>query len=171
MNKAQLLIVLLGLATMLVPPALVLYARFKKGIELSVRTKVVTMVAILVGLNSVLWVLHSSGQIGEDFYGNITLTLAVPAIVFAFWQFRDSQLQEDRMKRLAAEMTTRFVGFFPKNLRDINEVVSHAKMKLDIISDYVGYGHFSDPEGQFLPRRGGPPHSGRSLCSWVSCGS
>jgi hypothetical protein len=120
--------------------------RFKKHIELSVTTKVVTMVAVLLGLSSVLWVLHSSGQIERALYDNMTLTLAVSAIGFAFWQFRDSQLQEDRMKRLAAEMTTRFVGFFPKNLRDINEVVGHANVRLDIMSDYVGYGHFSNPE-------------------------
>lgn len=153
MNKAQLLIILIGLATMLVPAAMVLYARFKKGIELSVTTKVITMLAVLLGLNSVLWVLHSSGQIEKDLYDNMTLTLAVSAIGFAFWQFRDAQIQEARMKvqearmeNLAAVMTTRFVGFFPNNLRAINDVVAHANERLEVISDYVGYGHFSAPE-------------------------
>jgi hypothetical protein len=146
MTQSQLVILLISIATMLIPLGVVLYARFKKHIELKVITKIVTMVAFLVGLSSVLWVLHSTGQIEKDLYDNMTLTLAVSAIAFAFWQFRDSQIQEDRMKHLASVMTTRFVGYFPKNLRDINEVVSHASIKLDVMSDYVGYGHFSDPE-------------------------
>jgi len=112
----------------------------------NVVTKVVTMLVFILGLNVVLWILHSAAVIGKGTVDRVTLTLAGSAIAFAFWQFRDSQLQEERMQRLAREMSTQFVGLFPNNLRDITEVVGHANQKLDVISDYVGYGHFSVPE-------------------------
>src|SRR5437870_2700524 len=44
-------------------------------------------------------------------------------------------------------MSTRFIGFFPKNLHDIDELASRADRGLDIMCDYVGYGHYSDPDG------------------------
>jgi hypothetical protein len=143
--------------------ALVVFV-LRKRMHWNVTTKVVTMVVFLLGQNVVLWILHSAGKIGKGTLENITLILASSAIAFAVWQFRDSQLQfrdsqlrdsqlrrdsqlqEERMQRLAREMSTRFVGFFPNNLRDINEVVGHANQKLDVMADYVGYGHFSVPE-------------------------
>jgi hypothetical protein len=62
------------------------------------------------------------------------------------WQFRDSRIQEARMEMLSKQASTRFAGFFPKNLKDINHVLADADRSLDIMSDFVGYGHYSAPD-------------------------
>jgi hypothetical protein len=86
------------------------------------------------------------------FFDGLTATLALLAIGFAIWQFRDSREQESRMKvfdtemrSVAGQMATRFVGNFPKNLNEINHVIGKAKNTIHIMSDYVGYGHYSNP--------------------------
>jgi hypothetical protein len=73
--------------------------------------------------------------------------LAFFAISFAIVQFIDARRQEHELAEIAGEMSTRFVGLFPKNLAEITEVVSKAKHHLYIIADFIGYGVYSDPEG------------------------
>jgi hypothetical protein len=107
--------------------------------------------ALIGGVSFVLVDLHS--RVSQGLFESITLFFAVAALVFAGWQFRDARVQESRMEFLtgsleavAQSMSTRFVGFFPKNLSDINDIVLHANQSLDIMTDYVGYGHYSAPD-------------------------
>jgi hypothetical protein len=90
--------------------------------------------------------LHSSGKIGKEAFDRTTLALAVSAIVFATWQFRDSRVQEAGMESLSKQMSTRFIGMFPKNLEAINEIMANADRSVDIMSDFAGYGHYSSPK-------------------------
>ncbi|PYX01110.1 MAG: hypothetical protein DMG89_02580 [Acidobacteria bacterium] len=50
------------------------------------------------------------------------------------------------MRTIATSMSTKYIGIFPKNMRDICEVVSLTDRTLDIQVDLVAYGHYSDPE-------------------------
>lgn len=90
--------------------------------------------------------LHMSGLFGKDALDRITLALAVSAIVFAIWQFRDARAAESTMSAISQQLTTRFVGIFPKNLEEINDNIKHTDYFLDIMVDFVGYGHYSAPE-------------------------
>jgi len=51
------------------------------------------------------------------------------------------------MQGIAASMSTKYVGDFPKNMGDICHVVALASRRLDIQVDLVAYGHYSNPEG------------------------
>lgn len=51
------------------------------------------------------------------------------------------------MRGIAASMSTKYIGDFPKNMGEICEVVSLADRRLDIQVDLVAYGHYSNPEG------------------------
>jgi len=73
--------------------------------------------------------------------------LAIIAIIFAVIQFVDARVQERHMTEVARSMSTRFIGLFPKNMNEITEVVHHADKHLDIMVDFVGYGHYSNPRG------------------------
>jgi hypothetical protein len=115
-------------------------AAFSEKIQLGIA------LAIVAGAVTLLNGMLSSGKINKEWFDRITIWLAVAAIVFAVWQFHDARGQEFRMEGLAEQMSTRFVGFFPKNMHDVDEVVSHADKSLDIMTDYVGYGHYSAPE-------------------------
>jgi hypothetical protein len=86
-------------------------------------------------------------------FETVTLVLALLAIIFALIQFRDSKKQNEkmedvagRMNDIAKSMSTQFVGLFPKNMDSITSVVGKADKQLDIMVDFVGYGHYSDPE-------------------------
>jgi hypothetical protein len=52
-----------------------------------------------------------------------------------------------QMRGIAASMSTKYVGDFPKNMDDICEVIALADRHLDIQVDLVAYGHYSNPEG------------------------
>ncbi len=109
-------------------------------------TQFFLVLSFVAGSILVIVALHKAGRISRETLDRTTLTLAVSAIIFAVWQFRDSRLQESRMKTLANEMSTRFVGTFPKNIIDINEVVALSYRRLDIMADFAGYGHYSAPD-------------------------
>jgi len=104
------------------------------------------VVSFVAGLVFVVFDLHSVGRIRKEALERLTFALAIAAIIFALWQFRDSRRQEARMEILAKEMSTHFVGVFPKNLKAIDEAVAHADRSLDIMADFLGYGHYSAPE-------------------------
>lgn len=72
--------------------------------------------------------------------------LAVTAIAFAVRQFFDARRHRTRIELLAKSMSTQFVGLFPKNIADITELVDRANTTLEIMVDYVGYGHYSSPK-------------------------
>ncbi len=72
--------------------------------------------------------------------------LAFLAISFAVVQFIDARHQEHEISVIAKSMSTRFVGLFPKNLKDITEIASKATRYIYVIVDFVGYGQYSAPE-------------------------
>ncbi|HEY6252943.1 MAG TPA: hypothetical protein VI685_23540 [Candidatus Angelobacter sp.] len=78
--------------------------------------------------------------------------LAIIAIVFAVTQFIDARIQERRISEVAREMSTRFIGLFPKNMNEITDVVEKTTKHLDIIVDFAGYGHYSNPEAFYSYR-------------------
>jgi hypothetical protein len=87
-------------------------------------------------------------------FGWVELVLAVVAIVFASKQFQDAREARGQLNRTHEELrklqetqSTKYVGCFPKNLRDITEVVLKAERDLDILVDVGTYGHYSNPEG------------------------
>jgi hypothetical protein len=84
--------------------------------------------------------------VGRETLETITFPLAVVAIVFAALQFLDSRAQEVKMNALVEEMSTRFIGQFPKNLSDILQVAKQANDHFEAMSDYVSYGYFSNPD-------------------------
>lgn len=51
------------------------------------------------------------------------------------------------MRGIAASLSTKYIGDFPKNMNDICDVVGLADRRLDIQVDLVAYGHYSNPEG------------------------
>jgi hypothetical protein len=53
----------------------------------------------------------------------------------------------NEMREIAASMSTKYIGDFPKNMGDICEVVALADRRLDIQVDLIAYGHYSNPEG------------------------
>jgi hypothetical protein len=68
------------------------------------------------------------------------------AISFAIVQFIDARRQERVMTVIALSMSTRFIGPFPKNLKEIAQVVSKASRYVYAIVDFVGHGQYSAPE-------------------------
>src|ERR1700733_9422330 len=85
--------------------------------------------------------------------------LAFFAISFALVQFLDARDEEKgvkkiqgRIQRLLNDATTRSVGSFPKNLKNIIEMIGTAKSSIRIIVDFPGYGIYSDPDlyGEYL---------------------
>jgi hypothetical protein len=52
----------------------------------------------------------------------------------------------DRMEGVALSMSTRFIGTFPTNMRDIVELTNNAVSTLDILVDGSNYGGYSEPE-------------------------
>jgi hypothetical protein len=118
----------------------------RTGIQLSL------WVSFVLGAIVSFWAFELMKKSDHLFFDGLTATLALLAIGFAIWQFRDSREQESRMKAfdkkmrsVADQMATRFAGNFPKNLNEINQVISKAEKTVDVMSDYVGYGHFSNP--------------------------
>jgi hypothetical protein len=79
--------------------------------------------------------------------------LAVLAISFAVVQFTDARRQETALERrkrdlgtIALSMSTRFIGPFPGNLKEINTLTSRADRSLKVIVDFPGYGQYSAPD-------------------------
>ena len=88
----------------------------------------------------------------------VVFVLAVLAIIFAIIQFFDSGHQyrkltditsrlepiadhlepvPSRLKEIVNSMSTRYVGEFPHDIKDLTEVVGGTQKKLDIMVDYV----------------------------------
>ena len=72
--------------------------------------------------------------------------LAFLAILFALIQFTDSKLQETNMHEIAHSVSTRFIGVFPSDLKEITEVIENADHDLLIMVDVLGYGRYSQPK-------------------------
>jgi hypothetical protein len=100
-------------------------------------------IGLVTGLSLIAWHYYDAHH---AFLDRLTFALAVAAIVFASFQFDDSRNQEKTMNRLASEMSTHFAGFFPKNMKDINDILLRVDKRVDIMADFVGYGHYSAPE-------------------------
>lgn len=62
-------------------------------------------------------------------------------------QRKEIETLTHEMRGIAASMSTKYIGDFPKNMGDICEVVALADRRLDIQVDLAAYGHYSNPEG------------------------
>lgn len=129
-----------------------LFPNFKRLQGILVQS--VLVVAFVFALYFVLPALQLAGWISTEKLDNTTLLLAVMAIAFgaaqfidAKIQFAEAKMQASKMDRVAEEMSTRFIGFFPKNLHHINEIAKNATQRFHVMSDYVSYGYYSDPLG------------------------
>lgn len=71
--------------------------------------------------------------------------LAFLAILFALIQFTDSKLQETEMRKITHSVSTRFIGAFPSDLKEIIEVIENADHDLLMMVDVVGYGRYRHP--------------------------
>src|SRR2546430_1015152 len=49
----------------------------------------------------------------------------------------------DRLEFYAGTISTRLVGIFPDNVSDLARLVSGDHQTLEIMADFVGYGHYS----------------------------
>jgi hypothetical protein len=104
----------------------------------------------------------------------ITLILAILAIIFATIQFFDSLNLKGKIRTVLSRegevltrteavakqiegvgkqiegvsrsLSSRYAGTFPKNLREINEVISNADRFVLVLTDWVGYAMYSAPE-------------------------
>jgi hypothetical protein len=85
--------------------------------------------------------------LAQNVWQNITLDriLASLAIGFATRQYFDAKSTRQEMVDIGESMSTRFIGAFPDNMGEIKNIVEDAETQLDIMVDYVGYGHFSSP--------------------------
>lgn len=68
------------------------------------------------------------------------LLLSILALMFAVKQFRDSA-------EVSEQLSTRFLSIFPGNLQEMTTFISQSTDNLDIMTDYAGYGAYSDPQG------------------------
>ena len=112
-------------------------------------------IAICILLFAAIVFLDWRHKVSRSVVDRFTRALAFSAIAFAIFQFYDSGKLIDRLEEQAGrfevvekEMSTRSARNFPKNMKDINEVVARTTKELDIITDYAGYGHYSAP-GEF----------------------
>jgi hypothetical protein len=133
--------------------ALVWGYAFKRAWVHQTAAQLTIFVLFVLGIISFLWTPQLINRMDRPVLDGVTLTLAVAAIAFAAWQFRDSRKQEKKLSTLTTQMTeiadqmaTRFAGFFPKNLQEINQVIGKAEDRVDVMSDYVAYGHYSAPD-------------------------
>ncbi len=107
----------------------------------------VITLALLVGTLFALWELHLLGPfLGSRSFNITTFVLAAVAIIFASIQFADSRRHSRKMEDIAASMSTRYIGIFPKDMEDIIEVVNIADRQLIVMADFVDYGHYSNPK-------------------------
>ena len=116
-------------------------------------------IAICLGLLAIVVFLDWQHKVSRTVVDRFTRALAFSAIAFAVFQFYDSgriisdfkdvadnfKNVEGNFNNVEREMSTRSAGNFPKNMADINEVIAHTNNELDVMTDYVGYGHYSAP--------------------------
>jgi hypothetical protein len=146
----------LWLGVILIAGTSIVYFVFGKSLSESIGSgwlQLALVSALIVGTLLIIRALHQAGTIDKTFLDYLTLGLALVAIIFAALQFKDSIEQkekmaflEKKMEALAQEMSTRFVGTFPKNLEAIQGVVSQASQHLDIMSDHLAYGIYEEPD-------------------------
>jgi hypothetical protein len=53
--------------------------------------------------------------------------------------------QTAKLEAVVTALPTRFVGTFPGNLRPVTELVRNAESELIVLTDFIGYGCYSDP--------------------------
>lgn len=144
MANARFLLLCCGVTFLFAAVAMMLVCFFRRSWRRRER-QLTALILFLVGAIAFSGAFKIEEIIGRFVVDGITVSLAIIAIAFAFWQFADSREQQKEMTTLAGQMATRFAGFFPKNLHEIYQVVSKAEKRLDVMSDYVAYGHYSAP--------------------------
>jgi hypothetical protein len=85
--------------------------------------------------------------LGKPTFEVTTLMLAVMAIIFGVIQFRDAWKHTEEMEDIADSVSTRYIGNFPKNLKDVVNLTTAARRELLVMADFVNYGHYWKPEG------------------------
>src|ERR1700746_1489003 len=78
--------------------------------------------------------------------------LSAVAIGFAVIQFLDSRALKfqmrsalDTMNNVLKSVSHRFIGKFPNNMPEINRLTQEATHYLFVLTDWVGYGSYSEP--------------------------
>jgi hypothetical protein len=100
----------------------------------------------VIGVGVVLiLILYFTEKVGKKTFEGTSFVLAVFAIAFAVIQFYDAKEHSHGLRLIDKAVSTRFIGVFPKNLVDIGEVVAGTDKQLDVMVDFVGYGHYSAP--------------------------
>ena len=91
-------------------------------------------------------------RIGEDVFAFLVITFAIVQFLDARDEEKGMGKIEGRIQRLLNDATTRSVGSFPTNLKNIIEMIEAAKSSIRIIVDFPGYGIYSDPDlyGRYL---------------------
>lgn len=90
-------------------------------------------------------------------YTTTALFLAVEGIIFGAYGLLEGHIQRRNagrrwqqhqryMEGLARQMSTRFIGPFPKHINEIIEVAEKADRELLIMADCIDYGSFAKPE-------------------------
>ena len=81
-----------------------------------------------------------------DKHRAVELLLAAFALVFSGVQYRDSKHQSNNLRFILDSIPTTCIGRFPGHVAKIAEIVTTAKISLDIMADCVDYGSFFDPD-------------------------
>jgi hypothetical protein len=85
-----------------------------------------------------------------DWVGLVSFFIGIGGAIvglFAFvHQLRGAKRQNAKMALVAGEMSTHYIGTFPKHLDDIIALADRAHEKLCIMADCVDYGSFSAPD-------------------------
>src|SRR5690348_15552372 len=144
MANAHVLLFRYGIAFLIAAAAMMAVCFFRRSWRKRER-QLSVLILLLLGAIALSGAFQIDEIIRRFVVDGITVLLAIIAIAFAFWQFRDSREQQKEMTTIAGQMATRFAGFFPKNLQEIYQVVSKAEKRVDVMSDYVAYGHYSAP--------------------------
>src|SRR5271156_6482240 len=75
----------------------------------------------------------------------LALVAALVGLLFALIQYDDSNETKRTLNALGGRLTTKYVGAFPANLDSITSLVEDTKGHLDLMTDFVDYGNYSDP--------------------------
>ena len=78
--------------------------------------------------------------INSPIVGIMGLLFTVIALSFSLWQISEA-------RKITDSISTRYIGEFPDFIEQINDLLSEAKEEIIIMTDVLGYGMYSNPEG------------------------
>jgi hypothetical protein len=84
----------------------------------------------LIGLSLAIWQTYSSVNLSDSLQ-----------------ELTDSSANLNaNLQKLAESTSTRYIGVFPDNMDDIIQLIENTRNSLLVVTDAVGYGHFSAPD-------------------------